>query len=123
MPTQKTVTAYVHGKEYTLACDIGQEQHLLKLVHQINSRAERLEKAVGKLSEPLMLLYTALMLADELHDTTRETARLEDEIIRHQRQMAESGDDARVAALEEEMAESLHALAQRLDGVAEKLAS
>jgi cell division protein ZapA len=121
--SQKTVNAYVYGKEYTLACDAGQEQHLLQLVHQINSRTEQLDKAVGKLPEPLMLLYTALMLADELHDTTRNAAHTKDELARTQRQIAEGGDDARLAALEEDMAESLHELAGRIEVLAEKLAS
>ena len=119
----KTLTAFVYGKEYTLACDIGQEQHLMQLVHQINNRTDRLDKAVGKLAEPMMLLYTALMLADELHDANRENARLRDELARSQRQMSESGDDARLAALEEEMAKNLHELAARLEGLASKLAS
>jgi cell division protein ZapA len=120
--SQKTITAFVYGKEYTLACDAGQEQHLVNLVHQVNSRTEQLDKAVGKLPEPLMLLYTALMLADELHDVNKTSARTKDELAKTQRHVAQGGDDARVIALEEDMAESLHALAGRLGVLAEKLA-
>ena len=76
----KTVKGNVYGKEYTLACDPGQEAHLEKLVSQINARTITLEKAVGKLPEPMMLLYVALMVADELHDATRDNARLKDEL-------------------------------------------
>ena len=119
----KTLVAVIYGKEYTLACDTGQEQHLMQLVHQVNQRTDRLEKAVGKLAEPMMLLYTALMLADELHDANRDNTRLRDELTRAQRQLQTSGDDARLAALEEEMAENLHELAARLEGLASKLAS
>jgi cell division protein ZapA (FtsZ GTPase activity inhibitor) len=36
----KTVKAVVYGKEYTLACDEGQEQHLQQLVQQLNARAK-----------------------------------------------------------------------------------
>ena len=117
----KTLSANVYGKEYTLACDSGQEQHLQHLVAQVNTRTERLEKAVGKLPDPMMLLYTSLMLADELHDATRENARLRDELARSQRHMNEAGDDARIQALEEEMAGHLHELAARLEGLAIKL--
>lgn len=120
--SQKSVTAYIYGKEYTLACDAGQEQHLMGLVHQINSRVERLEKTVGKLPEPLMLVYTALMFADELHDNGRENAQISEELSKTKRQLNETGDDARMAALEEDMAESLQELAGRLEGLAEKLA-
>jgi cell division protein ZapA len=119
----RTVIATVQGKDYTLACDAGQEQHLAQLVTEVNARAATLMQGVGKLSEPMLLLYTALMLADELHEATRENANLKRELTDTRRQVMESGDDARIAALEEGMAESLHALATRIEGIAEKLAS
>lgn len=121
----KTLKANVYGKEYTLACDEGQETHLQQLVQQINARAGRLEKAVGKLPEPLMLLYVALMVADELHDATRDNVRLKDELTKTHRLLHEtpSGDDPRLAALEEEVAGSLQELAARIEGLAGKLAS
>lgn len=120
----KTVKAVVYGKEYTLACDAGQEQHLQQLVSQLNARAKTLEKAVGKLPEGLMMIYTALMLSDELHDAQRENARLKDEVSKTHRLLHEgSADDARLAALEEEVASNLQQLAQRIEGLAGKLAS
>lgn len=117
----RTVIATIQGKEYTLACDAGQEQHLLQLVTQLNGRAESLVKGVGKLPEPMLLLYTALMVADELHEQKAETLRLKDELAQALRQINDGGDDARIAALEEGMAESLHALAARIEGLADKL--
>jgi len=124
----KTISAYVYGKEYMLACDDGQEAHLNYLVAQVNARAERLEKAVGKLPEAMMLLYTALMTADELHDAGRDSTRLKDELSKAKRQAelqlaAEDSDDGRLEALETEVAENLHELAARLDGLAKKLAA
>lgn len=121
--SQKTIIAHVYGKEYALACDAGQEQHLNALVSDINNRASQLEKAVGKLPEPLMLLYTSLMVADELSDTRRDLARTREDLERTHRQLEESGDDARYAALEEEVAENLHAIAHRIEGLAEKLSA
>ncbi len=127
----KTVIAHVYGKEYTLACDAGQEQHLGKLVQEINARSMQLEKAVGKLPEPLMLLYTALMVADELYDTKRDLNRAREELDKtreslaraHEMLDATGGDDTRLAALEEEVAENLHAIATRIEGLADKLSA
>ncbi len=119
----KTVNAFVYGKEYTLACDAGQEQHLAKLVTEVNARIAQLEKAVGKLPEPLMLLYTTLMVADELHDTKRDLTRTRDELAATREHMAQSGDDARLAALEDEVAGNLFAIASRIEGLADKLAA
>lgn len=119
----KTVQARVYGKEYTLACDPGQENHLAQLTKQINARADRLEKAVGKGSDALMLLYTALMVADELHDATREVSRLERELATTQQAVATEDGDTRIAALEETLAGNLEALAGRVSALAEKLAA
>lgn len=115
----KTVHALVYGKEYTLACDEGQEAHLNQLISQVNARSERLEKAVGKLPETMMLLYTALMTADELHDATREISKLREELARSQ-QTASA--DHRAEAMEAEMAENLNELAERLNSLTLKLA-
>ena len=80
MTGMKTVTGTIYGKDYTLACDVGQERHLQQLVGQLNARSTRLESAIGKLPENLMLLYTALMVADELHESQKEVARLNQEL-------------------------------------------
>lgn len=121
--SMKTVTARIQGRDYSLACDVGQENHLYHLVQQFNGRAEVLTKSVGKLSEPMLLLYTALMFADELHEAQREIAGLQQQLAHMQTMQNERGDDARIAALEEGMAESLHALASRIEGIAEKLSA
>lgn len=121
--SMKTVHVVIQGKDYSLACDSGQEAHLLELVEQFRQRADQLTREVGKLSDPLMMLYTALMFADELHDAKRENIRLRDENSRIKRAASERGEEARIAALEEGMAESLQALAGRIEGLAEKLAA
>lgn len=120
--SQKTVLANVYGKEYILACDIGQEQHLNQLIHEVNARATQLEKAVGHLADPMMLLYTALMVADELHDTKRDLATAKAE-LQKAREQVESvrADDTRLADLEEEVAENLHAIAARMESLADRL--
>lgn len=128
--TQKTVIARIYGKDYALACDIGQEPHLNSLVDDFNRRTMELEKAVGRLPESLMLLYTALMVTDDLHDTRRELARTQEELARTKEALAATEQqlqaaqvDTRFAALEEEVAQNLFAVAKRMEGLAEKLAA
>ena len=119
----KTVQAQVYGKEYTLACDEGQEAHLAQLVQQINARSERLTKAVGRLPESTMLLYTALMVADELHDAQKELATLRAELAATQRAVATNSSDAHLAALEETLAANIEEFTSRINSLAEKLAA
>jgi cell division protein ZapA len=121
MAAMKTVHAKVYGKDYTLACDTGQEQHLMQLVRQVDARAERLDQAVGNLRDDLMLLYVALMIADELHDAQKENTRLRAELDSAQRLSEAGSDDKRLAVLEEEVAGNLNELAERLGALTGKL--
>lgn len=120
MAAMRTITGIVYGKEYTLACDAGQEAHLQGLIAQVDGRATRLDSAIGKLPEALMLLYTALMLADELHESQKETARLKTELEQARRLASEAGS---TAGLEDAVAENVIELTTRLDALAAKLAA
>ena len=122
MAGMKTVTGTIYGKDYTLACDVGQERHLQTLIGQLNTRASRLESAIGRLPENLMLLYTALMVADELHESQKEVARLTQEVEQARRLLEQAG-NVGTAALEEAVAMNLQEITARLDAVANKLAA
>lgn len=117
----RTVIATIQGREYTLACDAGQERHLQQLITEVDARAGRLSAQVGRLSESLLMLYVALMLADELAEARTGAEQSRAELQRALRHIEENADEARIAALEESMAETLHALAARIEGLAEKL--
>jgi len=124
MAQMKTITGMVYGREYTLACDVGQERHLQNLVTQLNQRAIRLESAIGKLPENLMLLYTALMVADELHESQKEVAKLNEELAQARRLLEHAGTvNSNTHQLEEAVAANLFEVADRLSAVVNKLAA
>lgn len=60
------VTLTIGGREFMLACADGEEAHVTRLAQMID---EKLAQAgvVGQ-TEPRMLLFASLMLADELHE-------------------------------------------------------
>ncbi|MPS70542.1 MULTISPECIES: cell division protein ZapA [Novosphingobium] len=60
------ITLTIGGREFMLACADGEEAHVTKLAAMID---EKLGHAgvVGQ-TEPRMLLFASLMLADELHE-------------------------------------------------------
>lgn len=124
MAGMKTVTGTVYGKDYTLACDVGQERHVQTLVGQLNARASRLESAIGKLPENLMLLYTALMVADELHESQKEVVKLQQELEQARRLLEQAGNaHGNSAGMEKAVAVNILEIAARLDQVANKLAA
>ena len=110
-----SLAAEINGKEYMLACEDGQERHLQKLVGEVDNRAKQLSRHFGgRAPEPTLLLYTALMLADEMAEGRKETAKLQEAV-------QQSGDDAKLHAMQGELAQHLQELARRIDAIAEQL--
>jgi cell division protein ZapA len=66
------VTVRINGYSYVVGCEDGQEGHLMAMAAQVDSRIESI-KAIGSNSgEQRLLVLSALLLADELHDTKLE---------------------------------------------------
>jgi len=62
------VTIKLNGYSYTVGCEDGQEQHLMAMADQVESRIESIKKLGGSSGEARLLVLTALLLADEIHD-------------------------------------------------------
>lgn len=60
------VKLVIHGKEYSLDCDPGQEQRILDLGMYVDQKAKELG---GAMNEGQRLMLASLMLADELFET------------------------------------------------------
>lgn len=110
----------VYGREYALACDDGQEAHLGKLVQTVNDRIRTLSQQMGRGPENLMLIYTSLMLADEMLDAQREVAKLKKDV----KGLSDGGkvvDSSKVIEMEAAMAESMLQIAERIEQIADQL--
>lgn len=62
------ITIIVSDQKYTLACRDGEEERLSSLAQYVNSKAENLTENLGKIGESHVLLMSALLIADELHE-------------------------------------------------------
>jgi cell division protein ZapA len=61
------VTLRIGGRDYTMACAEGEEEHVSGLGQLIDSKLQSLAGSAG-MSEVRQLLFAALILADELHE-------------------------------------------------------
>lgn len=104
------VDIQINGRRHQVACGDGEESRLRRLGAYIDSCAGKLVQQHGQLPDTKILLLTSLTVADELSDAY-------DEIKRLRAQLADSGKRA-----EEEAAQSLDRVAQRLEQLAEALA-
>lgn len=66
------VTIAMNGREYKIACDDGEEEHIAYLAQYINHHVDSLIERVGQVGEARLLLMAALQLADELSSAYAE---------------------------------------------------
>jgi cell division protein ZapA len=62
------VTLTIGGRHYTVACGPGEEQHIAQLGESIDTKLAGVPGLANQ-TEARTLLYAALLLADELHET------------------------------------------------------
>ena len=62
----------INSRDYVVACEDGEEDHLAFLAQYINQRVESLVESVGQVGEARLLLMAALMVADELTEINEE---------------------------------------------------
>jgi cell division protein ZapA len=104
-----SVQIAVNGRNYEVACDAGQEQHLRDLARSLDGRIRQLIKTAGPASEGRLLLMAGLLIADELHEARIELDRLQ----------SDRGPPRSV--LEQQLADTLEQLASRLESIAAQL--
>lgn len=63
----------LYGKDYTVNCDVGQEERLQQLVEFVENRMKEVAGRVGNTTEPRLLMLTCLHLADQLFDIHQNT--------------------------------------------------
>jgi len=75
------VTVIVNNRNYTLACDDGEEEHLARLAAQIDNRIGELPAEPGvQKNEGRLILMAGLIVADELSFANERIVELEQEI-------------------------------------------
>jgi len=113
------VTVTINSRQYRMACEDGQEDHLTKLAHDLNRRVEQLRERFGEIGDNRLLVMAALTISDQLGEATRRIGRLEQELSGNQ--------DARVAAADRShatqaaVAAALNSAAERIERVTRSL--
>ena len=113
------VNVTINGRQFRMACEDGQEDHLVKLARELDARIEGLRVRFGEIGDARLTVMAALTIADELADMGGRVKRLEDELAALQ--------EARVAAADRNnsaqaaVAAALTSAAERIESVTKKL--
>ena len=106
------VSVTIHGRQYRMACEDGQEDHLVRLAKDLDQRIEQLKTSFGAIGDMRLIVMASLTLGDELSEAARRIRRLEEELTALQ--------DARVASSERAQATQA-AVAAALNSASERI--
>ena len=113
------VNATIADRQYRLACEDGQEEHLLALAHDLDQRIIDLRAKFGEIGDTRLTMMAALMVADELSEAARKIRRLEEEATALQDARVVSADRAKAAS--SAVVNAFNSAAERIEGITKKL--
>lgn len=115
------VTITIDGKQYRMACDEGQEDHLVEMGQKFDRYVAYLKSSFGEIGDQRLTIMAAIMVIDELSELQKRVKGMESEIgtLRKTRDEALTKADKNDAAL----TGALAALAQRMETLAERLSA
>ena len=103
------VAININGRNYQIACDDGQEDHLRQLADFVDRRVGELVAAMGQVGDTQLLVMASLLVADELADSYGELDR------------AQSGTGEAAGPDHDALADSVERLAAGIEDVAGRL--
>jgi cell division protein ZapA len=113
------VNATIAGRQFRLACEDGQEDHLQALAGDIDARITELRKKFGEIGDTRLTVMAALTIADELAETGRRLRRLEEDLAGLQDARVVAADRAKAASAA--VVNAFNSAAERIEGITKKL--
>jgi cell division protein ZapA len=113
------VSVTINGRQFRMACEDGQEGHLMNLARDLDTRIEGLRAKFGEIGDTRLTVMAALTLADSLAETGQRIKRLEDELAVLQEARGDASD--RASTTQAAIAAALNAAAERIESIAKKL--
>ena len=110
------VNVDINGRKYRMACEEGQQQHLIGLAERFNTHVEALKGAVGEIGDVRLTVMAGIAVVDELAEAERRIKALETEVLVLTRAGQEVA--AEIEALEGKFAAKLSDAAKALESVA-----
>ena len=110
------VAVQINGKTYRMACDEGQEAHLLDLAQRFDSTINSLKGSFGEIGDQRLTVMAGVMVTDDLVEANHKIRGLEAELA--SLRARGSGQQNR----ETQLATGLNRAAESIEAMTEKLA-
>ena len=113
------VSVNINGRQYRMACDDGQEEHLTRLAQDLDQRIARLRDDFGQIGDMRLTIMAALTLADELSEQSLRIRRAEEEC--GSLRTARTNAVAHAKATEAAIVTAFNSAAERIENMARTL--
>ena len=107
------VAVQINGKTYRMACDEGQEAHLLDLAQRFDRTINQLKGSFGEIGDQRLTVMAGVMVTDEVVALQHKSTGLESELAR-----VRAGPSV---MREQQFATALGKTAGRMEAIANKL--
>ena len=115
------VNLTVNGRIYRMACEDGEEEHVLELGRRFDSAIDELRAALGEIGDQRLMVMAGILMTDRLDEVERRLRLGEQEI----RELKEGRLDAasRIESLGGSFAGVLDDAAERIELLADRIRS
>ncbi len=113
------VTVTIDGKAYRMACEEGQEEHLMELAGRFDTYVGSLRGSFGEIGDQRLTVMAGIMVLDELAELQKRQRGMESEIAT----LRKTRDDALIKADKNDSAltGALSGLAERMEKLAARI--
>jgi cell division protein ZapA len=111
------VSVTINGRQFRMACEDGQEGHLMNLARELDNRISGLRDKFGEIGDTRLTVMAAV--ADELAEAGQRIKRLEEELVTVQNAQVAMSD--RNKAAQAAIAAALGKAAERVENITKAL--
>jgi cell division protein ZapA len=113
------VSVTINGRQFRMACEDGQEGHLMNLARELDNRINNLRNKFGEIGDTRLTVMAAITVADELSEAGQRIKRLEEELAALQNAQVALSD--RNKAAQAAIATALSKAAERVENITKAL--
>ena len=106
------VTITINSREYSVACEDGQELRIIQLANLLDEKAKMICSGVGQVQENMLLAMVGLLIADELCELKKNNT---------PSQETSSLDTSRILEIDQMLSSQIKGLNEQLKSVANSI--
>jgi len=107
------VVVKINGRDFPLSCPDGQEPRIRRLAQYVDAKTVEFRNSLGQIGEARLILLAAVVIADELLDTS--------EALQQERSRARNPGPGTGEGASEAAASGIRDVAERIESIAARL--